>query len=244
MLFVYILLSILGLILSFVILWLLFYISCSLAVDKSKEYTSISRFYRTALNFAALTGIIVLRIKLKVYGKEKLNKNQNYLFVSNHRSNLDPIISWYAFREQNIAFVSKPENFQVPIFGNIIHRCGFIPINRDDPFKAIESINKGAKLLEKREMSVGVYPEGTRNTKDEMLPFHNGVLKIAQKSNTPIAVVSIKDSDKVNGNIPFKSTTIQLNVLEIIPAEELKGKRTNPIGDRIREILENDLNKK
>jgi len=244
MVFVYILFSLLILVLAFVVLWFVFYIVCSLAVDTSKEYTSISRFYRTALNAAALTGIIVLRIKLKVSGKEKLDIKQNYLFVSNHRSNLDPIISWYIFKEHNIAFVSKPENFSVPIFGNIIHRCGFIPINRDDPFKAIEAINKGAKLLEKREMSVGIYPEGTRNTKDEMLPFHSGVFKIAQKSNTPIAVVSIKDTDKVNKNIPFKSTIVKIDILEIISPEELKGKRTNLIGERIRNILEKELNKK
>ena len=77
-----------------------------------------------------------------------------------------------------------------------------------------------------------------------MLPFHSGVFKIAQKSNTPIAVVSIKDTDKVNKNIPFKSTIVKIDVLEIISPEELKGKRTNIIGERIRNILEKELNKK
>ena len=58
----------------------------------------------------------------------------------------------------------------------------------------MECINKAASLLEKRELSVGIYPEGTRNKGEEMLPFHNGVFKIAQKSKTPIAVLAIKNT--------------------------------------------------
>lgn len=239
MIFLYIFLGILGL----VALWFAFYTFCSLLVDASKEYTENSPFYRFILNAAAWVAIRVLRIDLTVSGKEKLDLSQNYLFVSNHRSNLDPILSWYAFREFDIAFVSKPENFKVFIFGKIIHRCAFLPINRSDPFKAMECINKASKLLEKRELSVGIYPEGTRNVGREMLPFHNGVFKIAQKSKTPIAVLAIKDTDLVNKNIPFKKTKISLELVEVFQVEDVVGKRTNILGDEIRASLEKALSK-
>ncbi len=222
-------------------LWFIFYGICSLLVDTSKEYEENSPFYRFILNAATWVAIIVLKIKITVSGYEKLDKKNNYLFVSNHRSNLDPILAWYVFREYDIAFVSKPENFKVPIFGNIIHRCCFLPIDRKDPFKAMECINKASKLLEKRQLSVGIYPEGTRNTKDEMLPFHNGVFKIAQKSKTPIAIVSIKNTDKVNQNIPFKKTKVSFEVLKVMSVEEISHKRTNVLGDEIRKILEDGL---
>lgn len=237
MLFLYFLLGIL----SLIALWLLFYGICSLLVDTSKEYTENSPFYRFILNSASWVAIVVLNIKIHLGGKEKLEKGQNYLFVSNHRSNLDPILSWYVFREYDIAFISKPENFKAFIFGRIIHRCGFLPINREDPFKAMECINKSAKLLEKGELSVGVYPEGTRNTKDDMLPFHNGVFKIAQKAKKPIAVVGIKSTDKVNENIPFRRTHVNIDVLKVFSVEEISGKRTNVLGDEIRTILEKGL---
>ncbi len=222
-------------------LWIVFYTICSFLVDTSREYTDNNSFYRFVLNSAAFLTVIVLRIKIHVTGKEKLNKNRNYLFVSNHRSNLDPILSWYVFKEHNISFVSKPENFKVPIFGKIIHRCCFLPINRNDPFKAMECINKASKLLQKGEMSVGIYPEGTRNTQNEMLPFHNGVFKIAQKAKVDIAIVAIKNTDKVNNNIPFKKTEIHIDVVSVIPAEEILGLRTNIVGDRVRSLLEEGL---
>lgn len=234
-------LYILSAIISLIALWFIFYSICSILVDTSKEYTDNNVFYRSILNAASLVAIWVLRIKLSVSGIKKLEKGKKYLFVSNHRSNLDPILAWYIFRDFNISFISKPENFKVPIFGRIIHRCAFLPINRDDPFKAMECINKASKLLEKGEHSVGVYPEGKRNTKNEMLPFHNGVFRIAQKAKSPIAVVSIKGTDNVNKNIPFKRTTVNFEVLSIIDPEELSGLRTNVIGDRIRTILEEGL---
>lgn len=228
-------------ILSMAIIWIAFYAFCSILVDTSKEYTENSSFYRFVINSAAVFAMLFLRIKLSVRGKEKLDKNQNYLFVSNHRSNLDPILTWYAFKEHKIAFVSKPENFKAPIFGRIIHRCCFLPINRNDPFKAIECINKASELLKKRTMSVGIYPEGTRNTKNELLPFHNGTLKIAQKSKTPIVVLAIKNTDKVNHNIPFKRTKISIEVLSVLSVEEILGQRTNVVGDKIKDIIEQGL---
>ncbi|MBE6648818.1 MAG: 1-acyl-sn-glycerol-3-phosphate acyltransferase [Ruminococcaceae bacterium] len=241
MIFLHILLALLSLVLLFVILWFAFYITCSLLVDTKKEYTENNKFYREALNFATLTGMVVLRIKLKVTGKEKLDKNQNYYFVSNHRSNLDPILSWYVFKEHNVSFMSKPENFKVPIFGRIIHRCCFLPIAKDDIFQAMETVNKAAKIMEKGEISFGVYPEGKRHTEAEMAPFHNGVFRAAQKANKPIAVVAVKNADDINRNYPFNSTTIYIDVLEIIPVEEIKGVKTNIIGDRVRAILEEGL---
>ncbi len=241
MIFLHILLALLSLVLLFVVLWFAFYFVISILVDTKKEYTDNNKFYRHALNFATLTGIIVLRIKLKVSGKEKLDKNQNYYFVSNHRSNLDPILSWYVFKEHNIAFLSKPENFKVLFFGKIIHRCCFLPIHKDDIFQAMESVNKAAKVLEKGELSFGVYPEGKRHTEAEMAPFHNGVFRAAQKANKPIAVIAVRNADDINRNYPFKSTTIYIDVLEIIPAEEIKGVKTNIIGDRVRKILEDHL---
>ncbi len=228
-------------ILTLVALWFVFYIICSLFVDIKKEYTENSRFYRAILNGATALAAKVLRIKVYYSGKEKLSKNQNYLFVSNHRSNLDPILSWYVFKEYNIAFISKPENFHVPIFGRIIHRCCFLPIDRTNPFGAIETIKKAAALLKNKEISVGVYPEGKRNSDKEMLPFHNGVFMIAQKANVPIAVVSIENTDALSQNYPFKRTKVHIDVLEVINAESLKGKRTNLIGDQVRQILEAKL---
>ncbi len=74
--------------------------------------------------------------------------------------------------------------------------CCFLPIDRENPRKAIPTINRAAKLLKEQEVSVGIYPEGTRGKDCRLLPFHNGVFKIAQKAEAPIAVLSITGTEK------------------------------------------------
>ena len=91
----------------------------SLFVDKTREYERDSAFYRFLLNSATACALVICRLKVMVTGAEKLPEGR-FLFVCNHRSKFDPIISWYIFRKNHLAFISKPENFNVPVFGRFI----------------------------------------------------------------------------------------------------------------------------
>lgn len=158
-----ILLYILGGSLAVLILYFLFLGICALLVSPYKDYEQNSPFYRFLLDSATAVAMKLLRIRVNISGIEKIPKDEKVLFVCNHRSNFDPILTWYAFKEWKIAFVSKPENFKIPFFGRIIRKCCFLPIDRENPRKAIVTINKAAKLLKKQEVSIGIYPEGTRS---------------------------------------------------------------------------------
>lgn len=99
---------------------------------------------------------------------EKLPKNERFLLVCNHRSKFDPILTWYVLRDYNLAFISKPENFR---------RCCFMAIDRENPRNALKTIHQAAELIKQNEVSVAVYPEGTRSKTCELLPFHNGICR-------------------------------------------------------------------
>lgn len=233
-----ILLYILGGILGLFLLYLLFLGICALLVDPKKEHEKNSTFYRFLLDSATAAAIRLLRIRVHVTGTEKVPKDANVLFVSNHRSNFDPIVTWYAFRKRKIAFVSKPSNFKIPFFGRIIRRCCFMPIDRENPRNAITTINKAAKLLRQQEVSIGIYPEGTRSKTEQLLPFHNGVFKIAQKADAPIVVLCVTGTEKIAKQTPFKPTDVHLDVLGVFSAEEIRGKKTETIGTAVRRLIE------
>ena len=192
-----ILLYILGGLLGMVLLYLLVIAVCALLVDPEKEYKKDNRVYRFLLNLTVTVGLKLLRVRVHVSGIEKIPKDTQVLFVSNHRSNFDPIVTWYGLKAWKIGFISKPENFKIPFYGRIIRKCCCLPIDRENPRKAIVTINRAAKLLKKQEVSIGVYPEGTRSKTREMLPFHNGAFKIAQKADAPIVVLSIAGTEKI-----------------------------------------------
>ena len=231
-----ILVSVLGLL----AIGILFCAVCALFVDPKKQYTKQSRFYRRVLYCATAISMFIVRVKIKLEGREKLPEGR-FLLVSNHLSNFDPIVTWQAMRDRDLAFISKGANLKIPIFGRIARRCCFMSIDRSNPMASASTINTAAGLIESGEASVCVYPEGTRSRTGKLLPFHNGVLRIAQKANVPVVVMTVRDSDKVKKRYPFRGTKIVLRIVDVIPPERVTGHLTNELGGIVREMILRDL---
>ena len=237
-------LHILGIFFGLFLCYVLFLFICSLFVNPKKEYEDHSRFYRFLLNQASALALKIMRIRVHTDGIDKIPKGtKNLLFVSNHRSNFDPIITWVVLKEWQITFVSKASNFKIPIFGRFIRKCCFMAIDRENPRNAIKTIGKAANLLKKGEVSIGIYPEGTRSKSGKLLPFHNGVFKIAQKAYAAIVVLSIENTEQIHKNYPFYHTDVSLKVLDIISPEIVSTAKTAVLGDNIRNSLEQQLHK-
>lgn len=227
------------------VLYILFLIVCSLFINPKKEYDTHSRFYRLLLNGATAIAIKIMRIRLHSTGIEKIPADmKKILFVSNHRSRFDPILTWHLLKKWQIAFVSKPSNFKIPVFGRFIRKCCFMAIDRENPRNAIKTIQKAADLLDKGQVSVGIYPEGTRSKSCELLPFHNGVFKIAQRTDALVVVLSVSGTENIHKNYPFHHTDVNIDVLDVLPSEYVKNTKTDIIGERVRTDLENHLNTK
>ncbi len=238
------LLYIFGILLGLFLLYVLFLGICALLVDPQKEYNRNSPFYRFLLESATAAAMKLLRIRVQVSGIQKIPKDEKVLFVCNHRSNFDPIITWHVLKQWKPAFVSKPANFKIPFFGRIIRKCCFIPIDRENPRKAIGTINKAAKLLKSQEVSVGIYPEGTRSKTYELLPLHNGVFKIAQKADAPIVVLCITGTEKISRRTPFHPTDVYLDVLEVFCADSIKETNTQIIGTAVHRLIKTNTEKR
>lgn len=205
----------------------------ALFVNPKKEYEKNNRYYRLLLNSATACSMHLLRIRIHVRGIENVPKNCRFLLVCNHRSNFDPIVTWHVLREYDIAYISKAENFNIPVFGRIIRRCAFLSIDRDNPRNALKTINKAAQMMKDNSVSIGVYPEGTRSKNCVLLPFHDGVFKIAQKAKAPIVVSAIRGTENIHRNWYRRHTDVYLDFVKILQPEELVKLRTAEIGAQI-----------
>lgn len=232
----WVLLGPVGLLLAYVLLIII----SSLFVNTKKEYQRESRYFRFLLNSSTWLASKILRIKLHVTGMEKLPKGR-FLMVSNHRSKFDPILSWLVFDKCQIAFISKPENFKVPVYGRIIHRLCFMAIDRENPRNAVKTINRAVDLLNRDVACVAVYPEGTRNFEEGLLPFHNAMFKIAQKANVPVAVVTVRNTYDIQKNYPLHRSHVYVDVVEVLSAEEVKAVKTAALGDKVRDLMLENL---
>ena len=226
-----ILLKILGILalvlLGLLILYLLILVISSLLVNPNKEYDTNSRFYHFLLYSFTAISLKVCRIHTHVTGGELLPTDGRFLLVSNHRSKFDPIVTWQAFRRAELAFISKDENLHIPIFGRIIRRCCYLSIDRENPKNAI-----------------AVYPEGTRSKTLELLPFHNGVLKIAQKAQVPIVVLTVQGTETIKTLAPWHASHVYIDILEVLDTDTIAHQRTADLGTHIYACMEKQLTKK
>ncbi len=225
-------------VLAVILLPILFLVIVALTVDPRREYNREHRFYRAVLNGSTGAILWLLGVRFTVNGAEKLPENGNFLFISNHRSNYDPIVQWYAMKQHRLSFVSKGQNFRIPVFGRLIRRCCFMEIDRSSPKSSMLTVNRAASLLNETENCVGVYPEGTRSKSCVLLPFHNGVLKIAKKAEKPLVISVIEGTEDIFRNIKrLRRSQVVITILETLPAEQLKKTKTAELGDYARDLM-------
>jgi 1-acyl-sn-glycerol-3-phosphate acyltransferase len=131
----------------------------------------------------------------KIVGKENL-LDTGYLLVGNHKSGLDILLVAYALRKYNPRFMAKKEFFENPISKWLFEKVGAFPIDRQS--LDLTAVKKAIRLLKDNNIVV-IFPEGTRNTKEEMLPFKKGVASISMISNSKVVPFGI------SGDYKFRS---------------------------------------
>jgi 1-acyl-sn-glycerol-3-phosphate acyltransferase len=129
------------------------------------------------------------RIPVRVEGLEHLAPGQAYVYAANHRSNFD-IYVLIATLPGRFLFVAKKSLFRIPVFGQALTRMGSISVDRDNLQSAIQSLNQATAIV-KSGVSMIIFPEGTRATSRELMPFKKGVFIMAMKAGQPIVPVSI-----------------------------------------------------
>ena len=75
----------------------------------------------------------------------------------------------------------------------------------------------------------------------QLLPFRNGAFKIAQKAGVPIVVCALTNTKAILKNMFRKHTEVWLDVLRVVPAEDLVGKTTIEIGEHVHAIMEDGV---
>jgi len=233
----YILLGLLGV---FLLYWLLVIVSAYCFVNPKKIYDKDSSYFRWLLYSTSMLVVFLLRIRVKVTGEEKLPEGR-FVLVQNHRSNFDAILTYLALKKYNLAFISKEENLKIPIWGRIIRKCCFLGINREDPRKAIPTIKKAAEYIKDDQVSIGVYPEGTRSKKCLLLDFHAAVFKIAQMAKVPVVVTTMQNTENMYKEFFYKRSYVYLDIVEVIPADEVVALKSTELSNKVRGIIEKQL---
>ncbi|GAB6182195.1 lysophospholipid acyltransferase family protein [Desulfotomaculum defluvii] len=131
--------------------------------------------------------ILLFWRRWKIVGLENLPVDGGVLVVSNHVSNLDPVVVGCALTRR-IHFMAKIELFRIPILNTIITLLGAFPIDREKSDR--NAIRKALEHLKNGNV-VGIFPEGTRSKTGELQKAHVGAAMLAVKGDVPILPVAL-----------------------------------------------------
>ena len=228
-----------GRFLALVLLFLLVVLISCLFVDPKKLLEKPSGYFRFLLNEFCRLALALGGVHVNVTGLEKVPRDSRFLLVSNHRFAFDPLVFYSSMPWADLAFLSKKENFSIFVVAQIMRKVLCLPVDRNNDRESLKSILKAIQFIKDDKASIAVFPEGrTNRTADPLLPYRCGVFKIAQKANVPIVICSLVNSRAILRNMFRKHTEVWLDVLDVIPAEELEGKTTIEVGERVHAVME------
>lgn len=203
-----------------------------------------SRFYRFFFEEALTFINYFLRIRVHIEGKDKLpkNKKERLVFMSNHVSKFDPMTCNSVLKGYDISWIGKRSLFHMPLINRYMYKICFMPIDRDDLKQSLKVIKQSVKYINENQCSIGIYPEGTRNTTDEpILPCKAGSMKVAYLSKAPIVVMGVINTEKVVKNFILKRTHVHIRICEIIPYEEYKDLDSQELALRVENTLKENI---
>jgi 1-acyl-sn-glycerol-3-phosphate acyltransferase len=134
--------------------------------------------------------------KINIEGREKAKKRTTYVIISNHQSILDILIInclRYKFK-----WISKIENFNVPVIGWYLRMADYIIVDRQNEESKTEMLERSNNCL-KKGISIMIFPEGTRSLNNEIGFFKRGSFQLALQADVSILPVLI---DGTGGILP------------------------------------------
>lgn len=142
-----------------------------------------------------------------------LDPHGAYVFMSNHRSNLDVLAVIVALHEYQLRWVAKVELTRVPVFGWALRRAGHIIIDRGNTTQAVLSLRHAVERLQSG-ISIMIFPEGTRSRDgQDILPFKKGGFMMALETGFPIVPLAIRGSRPL---LPKGSWQVRGGDIEVI----------------------------
>ncbi len=142
--------------------------------------------------------------KLVVTGREHLQAGKHYIIIANHQSMLD-ILAVCAALPLNFKFLAKRELFHIPFMGWAMSSAGYVPVDRASHKSGRDAIRRINRVLEKN-VSVLLFPEGTRSPDGKIRAFKMGAFKLARDNKIEILPIVI---DGTGQALPKKSFLIR-----------------------------------
>lgn len=174
-------------------------------------------------------------VKLEVNGLDNIPDDQAVLFVGNHISFFDIIVT-YPLMKRPTGYIAKKEIKKVPFLSWWMYFVNCIFLDRKDPRQGLKSVLEASEKI-KNGTSIFLFPEGTRSKDGKLAEFKDGGFKIATKAKAPIIPIGIQGtSDILENHFPIiKSGKVIVNFGKPVYTSEMSKAEQKSLPDLVRE---------
>jgi 1-acyl-sn-glycerol-3-phosphate acyltransferase len=186
-------------------------------------------FRRGAMAAVALNPLWDFRVS----GYRPADPRRPYVAVSNHESLAD--IFLISHLPWEMKWLSKDTIFKIPVMGWLMKMAGDISVSRSKRSSRAEALEECRDRLAKN-VSIMIFPEGTRSKTGELLPFRDGAFRLAVELKLPILPMAVAGTRGAmrKGSLVFGRARAEVRVLEPIHTDHLSISDVPALRDQVR----------
>lgn len=164
----------------------------------SREKRDLSSLRIVQFGFRCI--LKITGVSVTVIGEENVPENEPVLFIGNHRSFFDILLT-YTRCKNKTGYIAKKEMERIPLLSTWMKLLYCLFLDRHDPKEGLKTIVKAIEYV-KNGISICIFPEGTRNKGEELslLPFKEGSFKIADKTGCAVVPISLNNTAAIFEN--------------------------------------------
>lgn len=205
---------------------------------------SNEKWYPYFYKFAHAWGktiLFIMGFRVKIEGKEKIDKHKSYLFCPNHTSMID-IMLMFAVSKNPFVFVGKKELAKIPIFGYVFKKSSIL-VDRSNRESARKAFNDAQRKLANGR-SVCIFPEGGVPEEHILLDdFKSGAFRMAIEHQIPIVPITFYDCKKRFSYTFFSGSpgVLRVKIHDLISPENYTLENRNELKQKTFDILYESL---
>lgn len=176
--------------------------------------------------------------RLRVNGLENITPKKKYIIMANHQSLIDICLLYKIPRP--FKWISKKEVLRMPFVGWALWLHHDVLISRDRA--GLKKMLKEAQEYLRRNVSIILFPEGTRTKDGQIHDFKEGGFLLAKTTKTAILPVVLDGTFNVlhkNSWLLQRKQTFHINILPEISEEEVAATSSKEMMHRLHDHMRN-----
>ncbi len=223
-------------VIRFILMTLALVIVCSISI----LYCLIRPFHRNNVyHTARFLGKIptLLGVEVEVRIPDSVKNIGPVVYGANHQNSYDLFTHANAVLPGTVS-VGKKSLKWIPFFGQMYWLTGNILIDRNNTNKAMNTIDLTADKIKRNQLSVWMFPEGTRSRGRGLLPLKTGAFRTALQAGVPFVPICASNQ---HGTIKLNRWNNGKIIIEFLDPIYIGDENLRATVTDVRELMRNKI---